>query len=86
MVVAAPAQLMPRSASTHSRRVPDRIDTRSSRPTPSVTNPAAMALARSPTSPHVIQLMPVSSGVGTANARPLGVLATLLRIMSGIDR
>jgi hypothetical protein len=63
VVVAAPAHMTPKSASTHSSLVPDRIATRSSGRTPSPISPAAIAVARSPTCRQVSQPT-CSSAVG----------------------
>src|SRR5690606_3292315 len=83
VVVAAPAQRMPRSARIHSTRVVAAMATRSSGCTPSECRPAAIALARSPT------VFPLSHAIapfdGYAKASLSGVAATRCRNMSGID-
>src|SRR5688572_8230558 len=83
VVVAAPAHMMPRSASTHSTRVEEAIATPSSGLTPIACRPAAIAVARSPTSFQVSHTGP--SGPGEANALAAGVAATRCRNMSGKD-
>jgi hypothetical protein len=84
VVVAQPAHMMPRSATIQSSRVPARIATRSSWPTPRVVRPAAMALARAPICAQVNHTG-LSFASGPPNARAFGVEATRLRNMSGMD-
>ena len=58
VVVAAPAARMPKSATTHSYRVPDASATRSSGLMPSEIRPAAINSTRSPTCCQVTLVHP----------------------------
>ena len=62
VVVAAPAQLIARSARIHSMRVVDAMATRCSTCTPSATNPAARSNTRSLVCFQVSEVQPPASG------------------------
>src|SRR5665647_1308856 len=74
VVVAPPADRMPRSHSSHSTRVFASRPTRSSRWTPSESSPAAIARTRSPACRHVIDRH--SSPTGYRYASRSGVSCT----------
>ena len=82
-VVAPPAASTPRSQSSHSTRVFDAIATRSSRPSPSESSPAAIAFTRSPACRHVIDRH--SSPTGYRYASRSGVSWTRLARSCAMD-
>src|SRR5689334_4616357 len=85
VVVAPPAHRIPRSTSSHSRRVEDRIAQRASSARPSARSPQAIART-SPAVSRQVRLRQPPPVAGAPKASRSGVSATGWRNRSGIDR